>query len=81
MSSMLLLFLPGHDAFAPSQYTKQLNLQSPIGLIGRTSTSPATALFARRPLLSEDDLAAPPNTAVIKAVEKLGGNDVLASGK
>lgn len=76
---MLLVFLPGHDAFAPSQYTKQLNLQSPIGLIGRTNTSPATDLFARRPLLSEDDLAAPPNTAVIKAVEKLGGNDVLAS--
>ena len=38
-------------------------------------------LFARRQILSEDDLAAPPDQKIIEAVEKLGGNDVLASGK
>lgn len=38
-----------------------------------------TRLFARRKLLSEDNLAAPPDPKVIEAVQSLGGNDVLAS--
>jgi len=38
-----------------------------------------STLSARRPLLSEDDLAAPPDQKVIEAVKSLGGNDVLAS--
>ena len=41
----------------------------------------SSALAARRPLLSEDDLAAPPDQKVIDAVESLGGYDVLASGE
>lgn len=46
-----------------------------------TFTSSKSALnAARRPLLSEDDLAAPPSEKVIEAVQRLGGNDVLASG-
>lgn len=37
-------------------------------------------LFAfRRPILSEDDLAAPPDRNVLDAVEKMGKNDMLAS--
>lgn len=40
-----------------------------------------TSLFARRKLLSEDNLAAPPDPKVIEAVQSLGGNDVLASGE
>mmetsp|Transcript_6778 Transcript_6778/g.9765 ORF Transcript_6778/g.9765 Transcript_6778/m.9765 type:complete len:598 (+) Transcript_6778:54-1847(+) len=33
----------------------------------------------RRPILSEDDLAQPPDSRVIQAVEKLGGSSVIAS--
>ena len=41
----------------------------------------ALQLRLRRPLLSEDDMAQPPDNRVIKAVEDIGGNDILASGK
>lgn len=42
--------------------------------------SSTTILGARRPLLSEDDLATPPDPKVIEAVETLNSNNVLASG-
>jgi hypothetical protein len=45
------------------------------------SSNDLTSLFARRKLLSEDNLAAPPDPKVIEAVQSLGGNDVLASGE
>lgn len=41
--------------------------------------SSTTILGARRPLLSEDDLATPPDPKVIEAVETLNSNNVLAS--
>ena len=85
--SILVGALPCYPAFTPSR----VSLLPPVSTRGAISTkypsrnrnnniTPST-LSARRPLLSEDDLAAPPDQKVIEAVESLGGNDVLASGE
>lgn len=47
--------------------------------IGIQRNQRALQLRLRRPLLSEDDMAQPPDNRVIKAVEDIGGNDILAS--
>jgi hypothetical protein len=80
---------PGNNAFAPSRCTNLIQLPAPkvSSVSFRTPTtthtsntaSPAT-LFARRRILSEDDLASPPDQKIIETVESLGRNDVLASG-
>ncbi len=76
------------QAFAPSSFMKSSfrsidERKLTIGYDGShtspSGVSPISLLAARRQLLSEDDLAAPPNQKVIEAVEQLGGNDVVAS--
>ena len=83
VSILLGILLPCYPAFAPNR----VSLLPPASTRDVTFTKypsrniiPST-LSARRPLLSEDDLAAPPDQKVIEAVESLGGNDVLASGE
>lgn len=71
------------QAFAPSPFVKSINRvnkNTPTFTTAFDGGSSCLSLHAlRRPLLSEDDLAAPPDQKVIEAVEQLGGNDVLAS--
>jgi hypothetical protein len=85
-----LTIIVGTDAFAPpAQFACQtLQLPSPDFASRESFTAPKVyntaarqTLLARRPILSEDDLAAPPDKKIIEAVEKIGRNDVLASGK
>lgn len=74
-TSTFILFscLRGSVSFAPS------TLPSLVPIRTASLGSRTYDLQARRPLLSEDDLATPPNPKVIEAVEKMGGNNVLAS--
>lgn len=87
-----LIFLKAHgvSTFSPSSSLNSSTRFNTIGFTASsqrannihvpTSTNSKSALnAARRPLLSEDDLAAPPSEKVIEAVNRLGGNDVLAS--
>lgn len=94
---ILNLYLPKyHHAFTPHHHVKVPVAPSCVGTHGRfhsissltkSSRIPSTngsitkSLYARRPLLSEDDLATPPDPKVIEAVESLKSNNVLASGK
>lgn len=65
----LLLLAPASSFITP---------QTPSLLIPPHHNS-ETHHFARRPLLSEDDLATPPNAKVVEALEKMGSKNVLAS--
>jgi len=87
VSILVGLGLPCFPAFAPNQAFTLPTIAKSGGATSYLSTRStsnsvkiiSSALAARRPLLSEDDLAAPPDQKVIEAVESLGGNDVLAS--
>ena len=91
VSILVGLGLPCVPAFAPNQaFTLPTVAKSGAVQVSNkwssSSSSSSTKIFtsalaARRPLLSEDDLAAPPDPKVIDAVESLGGYDVLASGE
>jgi len=89
VSILVGLGLPCFPAFAPNQAFTLPTIAKSGGATSYLSTRStsnsvkiiSSALAARRPLLSEDDLAAPPDQKVIEAVESLGGNDVLASGE
>ena len=68
--------LTSNTRFNTIGFTKSLNRAQIINV--PTFTNSESALnAARRPLLSEDDLAAPPSEKVIEAVNRLGGNDKL----
>lgn len=82
MKHIVYLFpfiLSGSLAFVPSIRTRLC--LNPHSVSSSSFTSSQNSLLARRPLLSEDDLATPPNPKVIEIVEKMGGKNVIASGK
>ena len=73
------LLVSGSFAFVPMSKT---GFSTKPHLTANPSIRPSQhSLLARRPLLSEDDLATPPNPKVIEVVEKMGGTNVIASGK
>ena len=65
-----------------SHFHKQRSMTkvvSPIKSLDRQRT--LSSLAARRPILSEDDLAVPPNKKVLDVVEKMDNDRILASGR
>ena len=72
-------FIPSPSYLSP--HTIPRNTVSSKPSFDRFHRSPRFSSSLRRSLLSEDDLARPPDKRVIKAVEDIGGNDILASGK
>mmetsp|Transcript_6973 Transcript_6973/g.13159 ORF Transcript_6973/g.13159 Transcript_6973/m.13159 type:complete len:587 (+) Transcript_6973:35-1795(+) len=87
---VLCVHIPQCQAFAPPHLVRLTSTsRSTISISSSPVTSRipstiqhvriTTSLDARRPLLSEDDLATPPDPKVIEAVESLNSNNVLAS--
>lgn len=83
---ILCLDIPKFQAFTPhlsrlsSPVTQNYQYSGPCRNVhNKIHSNRKYSLLARRPLLSEDDLATPPDPKVIEAVESLNSKNVVAS--